>query len=150
MLHVVLVEPDIPQNTGNIARSCAATNSKLHIVKPLGFSLDDRYLKRAGLDYWDSVNMEIHESFDDFMDKYDSQQLFFLTTKTDKLYTDVDYPKEPFLLFGRETKGLPEELIDSKKGVAVTIPMDKTNVRSLNLATSAGIVMYEVIRQAHL
>ena len=147
MLHIVLVEPDIPQNTGNIARSCAATNSKLHIVKPLGFSLDDRYLKRAGLDYWDSVNMEIHESFDDFMDKYDSQQLFFLTTKTENLYTDVDYPKEPFLLFGRETKGLPEELIGSKKGVAVTIPMDKTNVRSLNLATSAGIVMYEVIRQ---
>jgi len=147
MLHIVLVEPDIPQNTGNIARTCAATKSKLHLVKPLGFSLEDRYLKRAGLDYWDSVEMEIYESFAEFMAKYGTQDLFFLTTKTDKLYTDVEYPSETFLLFGKETKGLPEELINSEKGTAVTIPIDKKNVRSLNLATSAGIVMYEVIRQ---
>ena len=147
MINIVLVEPEIPQNTGNIARTCAATGSRLHLVKPLGFSLSDRYLKRAGLDYWDSVDLEIHESFDSFMKKFGTQKLFFLTTKSNKLYTEVDYPQDPFLLFGKETKGLPEELINSGKGVPVTIPLEKKSVRSLNLATATGIVLYEVVRQ---
>jgi len=150
MINIVLVEPDIPQNTGNIARTCAATGSRLHIVQPCGFSLDDRYLKRAGLDYWDKVDLELHRDFDSFMKKYGDRQLFFLSTKADKKYTGVEYPSEVFLLFGKETRGLPEELIFSDLGMAITIPIIKENVRSLNLATSAGIVVYEVIRQGRV
>lgn len=147
MLHIVLVEPDIPQNTGNIARSCAATGSRLHLVQPCGFSLSDKYLKRAGLDYWDKVDLVIHASLADFLTEHGEYPLYFLSTKAKLNYTQVNYPQEVFLLFGKETKGLPEDLIFSDRGTALTIPILKQNVRSLNLATSVGIVMYEVIRQ---
>lgn len=149
-LNIVLVEPEIPQNTGNIARTCAAIGAKLHLVKPLGFEISDKYLKRAGLDYWDKLEIEEHESLSDFLIKYapESNNMFFVTTKGKHCYSDVDYSKldNVFLLFGKETKGLPEDLLKKYIDKAIRIPMRKT-LRSLNLSNSAAIVAYEVLRQ---
>ncbi len=148
MIHIVLFEPEIPQNTGNVARTCAITGSKLHLIEPLGFSLNDKYLKRAGLDYWELLQKEIHESFDDFLEKYGNESLFFLTTKTNKNYTKINYPKECFLVFGKETAGLPQVIHEKYIDQRFKIPMiDNPNARSLNLANSVNIVLYEALRQ---
>lgn len=151
-INIVLVEPEIPQNTGNIARTCAATGGKLHLVHPLAFSISDKYVKRAGLDYWDKLEIEEHDSFDKFLAKYPPEQnnMYFLTTKGQKAYTDVDYSNmdEVFLLFGKETKGLPENILIKYIDNAVRIPM-KENLRSLNLSNSVAIVIYEVLRQTN-
>lgn len=146
MFNVVLVEPEIPPNTGNVGRLCLATKSTLHLVKPLGFLLDDRQLKRAGLDYWDGVDLKVWESTSALMEsKRAEDRHFFVTTKTKRNYWDVKFRTGDFLIFGRETKGLPENLLAANQEDCITIPMSGT--RSLNLATAVGIVLYEAIRQ---
>jgi tRNA (cytidine/uridine-2'-O-)-methyltransferase len=148
VFNVVLVEPEIPPNTGNVGRLCLATKSTLHLVKPLGFSLDDRQLKRAGLDYWDDVDLKIWDSLDDLMKANRSgQRSYLVTTKTNRAYWDVKFQPGDFLIFGRETKGLPEKLLTAHEADCITIPME--GARSLNLATAVGIVLYEGIRQQH-
>lgn len=148
LINIVLVEPEIPPNTGNISRTCAITGAKLHLVKPLGFSIDDKHVKRAGLDYWDHLDMEIHESLDDFLKKYGDRRLFLATTHGGVCYTDVHYDAGCFILFGKETAGLPKDLIAAHPDTAVRIPMgDHPDLRSLNLSNSAAIVLYEALRQ---
>lgn len=151
-INVVLVEPEIPQNTGNIARTCAATGSKLHLVHPLAFNISDKYVKRAGLDYWDKLDIEEHDSFEKFLEKYPplDNNMFFLTTKGQKVYSEVNYfdMDEVFLLFGKETKGLPEDILLKHLDKAIRIPM-RESLRSLNLSNSAAIVVYEVLRQTN-
>ena len=149
-INIVMCEPEIPQNTGNIARSCAATGAKLHLVKPLGFEITDKYLKRAGLDYWDKVEIEEHESLQDFLNKYKPEEnnMFYASTKATHCYSDVDYSKyeEVFILFGKETKGLPEDLLQKYIENTIRIPMRHT-LRSLNLSNSVNIILFEVLRQ---
>jgi len=146
MFNVVLIEPEIPPNTGNIGRLCLATRSQLHLVKPLGFSLGDRQLKRAGLDYWDEVDVRLWDSFAQLQASQKQRvRYFFLTTKTRRAYYDVKFQPGDFLIFGRETKGLPESLLASNFDNCITIPMHGT--RSLNLATAAAIVLFEAVRQ---
>ena len=146
MFNIVLVEPDIPQNTGNIARTCAATGSALHLVRPLGFEITDAKLKRAGLDYWHFVNIKYWDNFERLYSAYPGAPFFFLSTKAAKCYTDAQFPPDCFLVFGKETKGLPEPLIQSHFGSALRIPMID-GARSLNLANSVAIVVYEALRQ---
>ncbi len=150
-INIVLVEPEIPQNTGNIARTCAATGAKLHLVHPLGFDISEKQVRRAGLDYWDKVEIEEHNSLESFLEKYPSNKthMYFLTTKGQKCYTDVNFSKfdEVFIVFGKETKGLPEDLLLDNLDTAIRIPMKKT-LRSLNLSNSVAIVTYELLRQA--
>ena len=147
-IHIVLVEPEIPPNTGNIARSCAATGSVLHLVKPLGFSIDDKALRRAGLDYWPYVKVEVHESLDEFMEEYSGKRMFLATTKGEHLFTDFQYQDEDMFLFGRETAGLPRDFIEAHKDMTIRIPMSKdTRLRSFNLSNSANIVLFEALRQ---
>ena len=150
MIHIVMVEPEIPQNTGNVARTCAATDAKLHLVKPLGFEISDKQLKRAGLDYWDKLEIEKHESFDEFLGKYKPEEnnMFFVTTKGQTCYSEVEYTnmEEIFILFGKETKGLPEDILQKYIEKTVRIPM-KPHLRSLNLSNSVSIVAYEILRQ---
>lgn len=145
-----MCEPEIPQNTGNIARTCAATGSKLHLVYPLGFKITDKYLKRAGLDYWDKLEIEEHDSLNKFLEKYKPEEnnMFFATTKAKHCYTDVDYSKmdEIFVLFGKETKGLPEDLLQKYIQGTIRIPMIG-DLRSLNLSNSVAIIAYEILRQ---
>ncbi len=146
--NVVLVEPEIPPNTGNVGRLCLATESTLHLVKPLGFSLDDRQLKRAGLDYWQDVDVETWDSLDALIEsKRSNDRYFFVTTKTNRPYWSVQFRPGDFLIFGRETKGLPENLLAANEPGCITIPMADT--RSLNLATAVGIVLFEAVRQQH-
>ena len=149
-LNVVMCEPEIPQNTGNIARTCAATGGKLHLIKPLGFEINDKQLKRAGLDYWDKLEISMYESLADFLEKHPPEEnnMFFVTTKGKNCYSDVDYSKmdEVFVMFGKETKGLPEDLLQKYLKQTIRIPMRKT-LRSLNLSNSVAIVVYEVLRQ---
>lgn len=148
-LNIVLVEPEIPQNTGNIARTCAAIDAKLHLVRPLGFEISDKYVKRAGLDYWDKLDIEEHNSLSAFLKKYPvNNNMFLVTTKGQHCYSDVNYSKldEVFLLFGKETKGLPESLLKEHLENTIRIPMRET-LRSLNLSNSVAIVAYEVFRQ---
>ena len=149
-INIVMVEPEIPQNTGNIARTCAAIGAKLHLVKPLGFEISDKYLKRAGLDYWDKLEIEEYESLQDFLEKYKPEEhyMYYATTKGKHCYSDVDYSQmeEVFILFGKETKGLPEDLIQKYFDNAIRIPM-REHLRSLNLSNSVAIVVYEVLRQ---
>lgn len=149
-INVVMVEPEIPQNTGNIARTCAAIGAKLHLVKPLGFEITDKYLKRAGLDYWDKLDIEEHESIASFLAKYKPEEnnMFFATTKARNCYSDVDYSSfdEVFILFGKETKGLPEDLLEENLSNTIRIPM-REHLRSLNLSNSVAIIVYEVLRQ---
>ncbi len=147
MLHVALIEPEIPPNTGNIARLCAATFTDLHIVGVTGFRLDARAVKRAGLDYWDEVNIRRHVELSDLYDALPDSRFVYLTTKTARLYTDFEFAPNDCLIFGRETRGLPEELLKANAERCLTIPMPNPNVRSLNLATSVGIVLYEALRQ---
>ena len=147
-IHIVLVEPEIPPNTGNIARSAAATDSVLHLVKPLGFSLDEKSLRRAGLDYWPYVKLEVHESLDEFLEKYEGRRMWLSTTKGGKLYTDADFRDEDMILFGKETAGLPRDFIEAHKEQAIRIPMsESTRLRSFNLSNAANIVLFEALRQ---
>jgi tRNA (cytidine/uridine-2'-O-)-methyltransferase len=145
-LNIVLVEPEIPQNTGNIVRTCAATGSRLHLVKPLGFSVEDRYLKRAGLDYWNDVNIEYHENFKELREKYKDRIFYYSTTKALNMYSDVNYTEDCFIVFGKETAGLPEELLRENREWCIRIPM-KEGIRSLNLSNSVAVVAFEVLRQ---
>ncbi|MCI2061864.1 MAG: tRNA (cytidine(34)-2'-O)-methyltransferase [Eubacteriaceae bacterium] len=147
-LHIVLVEPEIPPNTGNIARSCAITNSVLHLVRPLGFNIDEKSVRRAGLDYWPYVDLEVHESLDAFMQQYGGRRMWLATTKGGMCYTDAEFRDEDMILFGRETAGLPRPFIAEHQECAIRIPMsENTRLRSLNLANSANIVMFEALRQ---
>ena len=147
-LHIVFVEPEIPPNTGNIARTCAATNTKLHLVKPLGFDISEKAVKRAGLDYWPYVDLEIHESLDDFMEKYKDKRKFLATTKGGRIYTDFEYMDDDMFLFGRETKGLLRDFIAKNEEMAIRIPMsENTRLRSFNLSNSANIILFEALRQ---
>lgn len=145
-LNIVLVEPEIPQNTGNVARTCAATGARLHIVKPMGFAIDDKKLKRAGLDYWHYLDITYYESLDEFLEINKDANLFYFTTKAQKAHSDVSFPENAFLLFGKETKGLPEELLIKNPERCVRIPMRDT-IRSLNLSNSVAVAVYEVLRQ---
>ena len=146
MFNVVLVEPEIPPNTGNVGRLCLATRSTLHLIKPLGFSLDDRQLRRAGLDYWDEVHLQVWDSFDALQREQSAgTRYFFLTTKTQCAYYSVNFRQNDFLVFGRETKGLPDKLLVANTDNCITIPMHGT--RSLNLATAVAIVLFEAVRQ---
>ena len=147
MLHIALVEPEIPPNTGNIARLCAASFTCLHIVGVAGFRLDDRAVKRAGLDYWDEVRLFRHRDLDALYASLPDSRFLYLTTKTDKPYTDFAFQDNDCLVFGRETRGLPEDLLKANWEHCLTIPMPNPKIRSLNLATSAGIVLYEALRQ---
>ncbi len=149
-INVVLVEPEIPQNTGNIARTCDATGGKLHLVHPLGFSIDEKHLKRAGLDYWDKLEIEEHISFNKFLEKYppEKNNMFFVTTKGKHVYSEDVFTNlnEVFVLFGKETKGLPEDILQKYLSKTIRIPM-KEHLRSLNLSNSVAIVVYEILRQ---
>jgi len=151
-LNIVLVEPEIPQNTGNIARTCAAIGAKLHLVYPLGFDISEKSVKRAGLDYWDKLEIEEHENLTAFLEKYDIKKhsMFLVSTKATHVYSDVNYSKldNIFLLFGKETKGLPENLLKDHLDKTIRIPMG-FDIRSLNLSNSVAIVAYEVEKQCH-
>ena len=147
MLHVALVEPEIPPNTGNIARLCAATNTALHIVGVTGFRMDDRTLKRAGLDYWKEVDLHRHVDLEELHSALPDSRFLYLSTKVDRPYTDISFQQGDCLVFGPETRGLPASLLAENPETCLTIPMSNPAVRSLNLATSVGIVLYEAIRQ---
>jgi tRNA (cytidine/uridine-2'-O-)-methyltransferase len=147
MIQIALVEPEIPPNTGNIARLCAATETPLHIVGAPGFRMDDRTLKRAGLDYWEHVNLSRHVDFDSFEKTQPGRRMVLLTTKAEKSYLEWDFNEDDCLVFGRETRGLPDGLLERHRESCIRIPMPSGNVRSLNLATSVGIVLYEALRQ---
>lgn len=146
MVHIVLVEPEIPMNTGNIARTCAATGTKLHLIKPMGFDISDRAVKRAGLDYWHLVDLEVYENIGDYFSKNGSQNIFLATTKAPRSYTESDFSREVALIFGKETAGLPKWLREKYYDRCIRIPM-RQEARSLNLANSAAILCYEALRQ---
>lgn len=147
-LHIVFVEPEIPPNTGNIARTCAATDTCLHLVEPLGFSIDDKAVRRAGLDYWPYVKLEVHPSLEAFMDKYGDRSMYLATTKGGRLYTEPVYQDGDMFLFGRETAGLPKAFIAEHQDRAIRIPMsESTRLRSFNLSNSANIILFEALRQ---
>ena len=145
-MHIVLVEPEIPQNTGNIARTCAATHTTLHLVHPLGFSIDERHVRRAGLDYWPLVTIEEHPSFAQLREAYPQGEFFYATTKAPRGYCEVQFPPDAFLVFGKETKGLPESRLHDQYDRCIRIPMIP-QARSLNLGNSVAIALYEALRQ---
>jgi tRNA (cytidine/uridine-2'-O-)-methyltransferase len=147
--HIALVEPEIPPNTGSIARLCGATDTTLDLIHPLGFKTDNKHLKRAGLDYWEHVNIVHWKNFDEYLQKQQENKLFFFTTKTNRPYYEAGFLPGSHLIFGRETKGLPEEILALYQDRCYTIPMINKNIRSLNLAMSAGIVLYEALRQQY-
>lgn len=147
MLNIVLYEPEIPHNTGAIARTCVLTHSKLHLIKPFGFSIDDKHLKRAGLDYWPLLEMEVYENYKDFMDKNKDKTIYYSTTKTSNIYTNVKFKDGDFIMFGPETRGIPENILHENSENCIRIPMIKELKRSLNLANSANIVLFEALRQ---
>lgn len=146
-INIVLHEPEIPHNTGAIARSCVLTNSKLHLIKPFGFELSDKYLKRAGLDYWKYLDITIYEDINDFFEKNKNVNFYLATTKTTKIYSDVKFKDGDFIFFGKETAGLPEDFIKKHSERAIRIPMIKDLKRSLNLANSCTVILYEALRQ---
>jgi len=145
-LHIVLVEPEIPQNTGNIARTCALTRSSLHLVKPLGFSIADRYLKRAGLDYWDKVQVTVWDSFAEVAAHFKNNRMYMATTKASRTYTQVNYQPDDVLVFGKETRGLPQEILAAYAENCIRIPMVDIG-RSLNLSNAVAVILYEALRQ---
>jgi len=146
--HIVLIEPEIPPNTGNIARLCAATGTVLHLVGKLGFSLDDKHLKRAGLDYWPSVHLERWDTLDELLEDYPGGRFWFTSKKAEKNYTQQEYRPGDFFVFGKETMGLPDEILEQNRERSIRIPVREDAVRSLNLSTAAGIILYEALRQA--
>ncbi len=145
-LNIVLYNPEIPQNTGNISRTCAVTGAALHIIRPTGFEISDRTLKRAGLDYWDKLDITYYDSFDEFLEKNEGAVCYYFTAHTEKGYTEVDYPDSTYLVFGKETAGLPRELVEANREFAVRIPMLPT-LRCLNLSNAVAIAAYEVLRR---
>ena len=145
-LNLVLVEPQIPQNTGNVARTCAVTGAALHIVRPMGFTIDDKKLKRAGLDYWDKLDITYYDSLDDFIKATENENLFFFSTKAKNVHSDIAYPNRCFLVFGKETAGLPKDMVANNMERSVRIPM-RDELRCLNLSNSVAIGAYEVLRQ---
>ena len=145
-MNIVLLEPEIPANTGNIGRTCVATGTKLHLIKPLGFSVDDKSLKRSGLDYWKDLDVYYYENFDDFVEKNDNPKIFMATTKSQKIYTEVSYDKNSFIMFGKESKGIPENILLKNKETCIRIPM-LSEYRSLNLSNAVSVVLYEAFRQ---
>lgn len=145
-LNIVLVEPQIPQNTGNISRTCAVTGARLHLVRPFGFEITDKHLKRAGLDYWDKLDITYYDNLNDFFEKNAGGNFFYFTTKGKNVHSDMEYPDNSYLVFGREDKGLPEELLYNNPDNCVRIPM-RNELRSLNLSNSVAIAVYEVLRQ---
>lgn len=147
LIDIVLFQPEIPQNTGNIARMCVANDLKLHLIKPLGFEITDKYLKRSGLDYWQYLDYEVYESWQEFISCNNSPRLWFLTTKADKSFWDVEFRQGDYLVFGPETKGLPEDLMRQDWSQAIKVPMRGNHARSLNLASTAQTVYYEAFRQ---
>lgn len=146
-LNIVLFQPEIPQNTGNIGRSCVLTNSKLHLIKPMGFSIDDKSVKRAGLDYWEQLDLEIHESYEELREKYKNSTFYFCTTKGSHSYTEPNFKEGDFLVFGRESSGLPDYIRDENKDTCIKVPMINTTTRSLNLSNTVSIIAYEALRQ---
>ncbi len=146
MINIVLLEPEIPANTGNIGRTCVATGSRLHLIKPLGCRLEEKELKRAGLDYWKDLDVTVYENFKDFLQKNPEAILFMATTKARKLYTEVEYPDNAYLMFGKESAGIPEEILLQYQETSVRIPM-KEEIRSLNLSNSVAVLLYEALRQ---
>ena len=145
-IHIVLHQPEIPQNTGNIARTCAATGASLHLIRPLGFAIDDRKLKRAGLDYWHQLDITYYDGLDDFYAKNPGAEVYYFSTKAPNLYTEIEYPNPVYIMFGKETKGLPEELLHNNPDRCVRLPM-REGLRSLNLSNSVAIAVYEILRQ---
>ena len=146
-VNIVLYSPEIPQNTGNISRTAAVTGARLHIIKPIGFEISDRTLKRAGLDYWDKLDLTYYENYEDFLSKNPGAELFFFSAHAKKLFSEVDYPDNAFLVFGRESVGLPRELVEENIDRSVRIPM-RGEVRCLNLSNAVAVAVYEVIRQS--
>lgn len=147
-INIVLHEPEIPQNTGNIARTCAATGASLHIIRPMGFNIDDKKLKRAGLDYWDKLDITYYDSYEHFLSERPlaKTNTYYFSTKAPHSYTEIEYPDDVYIMFGKETKGIPEDILYDNKDHCVRIPMRDT-IRSLNLSNSAAIAVYEIIRQ---
>lgn len=145
-MNIVLYEPEMPANTGNIGRTCAATNTRLHLIEPLGFKLNEKAVKRAGLDYWDKLDVQVYSDFSDFLKKNPGARLYLATTKTEKVYTDVSYKPDDYLMFGPESRGIPEELLIQYPDACVRIPM-WGDIRSLNLSNAVSILLYEALRQ---
>ena len=145
-INIVLHEPEIPQNTGNIARTCAATGAALHLIRPLGFTIDDRKLKRAGLDYWHHLEITYYDGLDDFYKKNPDAAVYYFTTKAKHVYTEINYPNRVFIMFGKETKGLPEDLLFQNPDTCVRLPM-RDGLRSLNLSNTVAVAVYEILRQ---
>ena len=143
--NIVLYQPEIPQNTGNIARTCVLTDSKLHLIKPLGFELDEKHLRRAGLDYWKDLNLEVHDSYEDFINKYGSEKIFLASTHGGENYDEVSFKTGDFIMFGKESAGAPKEIHEAHENIR--IPMIKSSTRSLNLSNTVAIVAYEALRQ---
>ncbi len=148
MINIVLLEPEIPANTGNIGRTCCATGSRLHLIEPLGFQISDKMLKRAGMDYWDKLDVTVYDCYEDFLEKNPKAvgNMFMATTKAHQTYTDVSYPEDAYIMFGKESAGIPEEILVDNEKNAIRIPMNH-NIRSLNLSNSVAIVLYEALRQ---
>jgi tRNA (cytidine/uridine-2'-O-)-methyltransferase len=146
-MHIVLFQPEIPPNTGSIARLCAATLTPLHLIEPLGFKIDDKHLKRAGLDYWEYVELHVHKSWVEFLQKIAPEKLLFFSKRASRSYTSMNYRDDHFLVFGPETRGLPQEFLELNPDRALRIPMMGTGVRSLNLSNAVSIVLYEGLRQ---
>jgi len=146
-MHVVLFQPEIPPNTGSIARLCAATLTPLHLIEPLGFKIDDKHLKRAGLDYWEFVDLRVYKSWDQFLSRNIAKNLLYFSKRASESFTRVTYQENDYLIFGPETRGLPQELLDANRTHSYRIPMMGTGVRSLNLSNAVSIVLYEGLRQ---
>ncbi len=145
-MNIILHEPEIPANTGNIGRTCVATGTKLHLIKPLGFSLDEKQLKRAGLDYWSNLDVTVYENFEDFLEKHPDAKIYMATTKAKHCYTDVAYGPEDYIMFGKESAGIPEEILLDYEETSIRIPM-LSEIRSLNLSNAVAITLYEALRQ---
>ncbi len=146
--NIVLLEPEIPHNTGAIGRTCVATNTTLHLIKPLGFDLDEKSVRRSGLDYWEELDLKTYENYNDFLEKNPKARVFMATTKAEKTYAEVEYSENDFIMFGKESKGIPEEILAVNKELCIRIPMVEKH-RSLNLANSASIIVYEALRQTN-
>ena len=147
-MNIVLFEPEMPMNTGNIGRTCVATNTRLHLIEPLGFKLNEKAVKRAGLDYWDKLDVTVYSDYQDFLDKNPGAKIYMATTKAHKVYTEPEYEPDCYIMFGKESAGIPEEILMEHKDNCVRIPMIN-EIRSLNLSNSVAIVLYEALRQNH-